>query len=66
MLPESFYEYRINMIPKPDKNATTKRKNYIPTSLINLDANVDDKIKSIKLFEFDRPNSIAKRKYNSP
>ena len=35
--PNSFYEATITLIPKPDKDHTTK-KNYRPLSLINMDA----------------------------
>lgn len=41
VLPGSFYESRINMTTKPDKDTTTT-KNYLPTPLINLDANGDN------------------------
>jgi hypothetical protein len=36
-MPNSFYEASIAFIPKPDKD-TSKKKNYRPISLMNIDA----------------------------
>ena len=42
-LPNSFYKATITLIPKPEKD-TTKNENYRPIPLMNMDANVLDKI----------------------
>ena len=50
-LPKSFYEASIILIPKSDKD-TTKKENYKPILLINIDAKIPNKILANSIHQY--------------